>query len=255
MSDPSSTAPDSNSRPADNPWLIADPVRVRTSMPIIPHTNDRRPIVTERLLIRPAQPSDFETWRQLRLDPEIMYHTGRGVPDASVEESRATFATMFPEPPGDTTTFRWFAFEKGSGEFVGMGGLSSISDPLIGWPEVGYALVRQHWGKGYATELIKAWLALWWSLPRQEAEIVVDRPSLNDASDVLAGPAAIPTVRERLCAKAMSTHAASLGVLRKAGFQRCDKEISGPDTRPGSPTVGQVVSVTVLTYMRPEAVN
>ena len=48
----------------------------------------------------------------------------------------------------------WAIEEKTSGQFVGRSGLHYPET----WPggEVGYALVRKHWGKGYATEAVCA---------------------------------------------------------------------------------------------------
>ena len=53
-------------------------------------------------------------------------------------------------------TGQWALEEKSSGAFVGRAGLHCPE--RIDWPgvEVGWALHPQHWGKGYATEAVRA---------------------------------------------------------------------------------------------------
>ena len=48
---------------------------------------------------------------------------------------------------------RWVLFEKNTGEFVGRGGLRHAD--IEGFPvvELGYAIVAERWGEGFATEL------------------------------------------------------------------------------------------------------
>lgn len=51
---------------------------------------------------------------------------------------------------------RWVWFEKSSGRFVGMAGLRCMM--VEEWPEVtlGYLLLPEYWGQGYATEIATA---------------------------------------------------------------------------------------------------
>lgn len=51
---------------------------------------------------------------------------------------------------------KWLAYDRGSGELVGRGGLSYKT--LVGaeWLEVGWLLRREYWGNGYAAEIGRA---------------------------------------------------------------------------------------------------
>jgi RimJ/RimL family protein N-acetyltransferase len=54
----------------------------------------------------------------------------------------------------------WAVREKGSGAYVGDLGFADfhrpLEPPIDGVPEAGWALVRAAWGRGYATEALKA---------------------------------------------------------------------------------------------------
>lgn len=101
---------------------------------------------TDRLILRPQRPEDFEPWAAFAADPEAMRHLGgvqarseawRGlcqVTGAWVIEGFSMFSVI----------------EKASGRWVGRLGPWRPAD----WPgdEVGWGIVREAWGKGYATE-------------------------------------------------------------------------------------------------------
>jgi len=108
-----------------------------------------RPVVyleTERLILRPTAPEDFEGWAAFMADEEATRHLG-GVQPRSV--AWRGFLSM-----AGAWTIQGFAMfsviEKSSGRWVGRLG------PWMpeGWPgtEVGWGIVREAWGKGYATE-------------------------------------------------------------------------------------------------------
>ena len=54
---------------------------------------------------------------------------------------------------------RWAIVDKGTGNFVGWGGLKFRTDEVnghINFYEVGYRLLRRYWGQGFATESARA---------------------------------------------------------------------------------------------------
>lgn len=111
-------------------------------------------IVTERLVLRPWEPTDLDYARAWHGDPLVMRHLG-GILDHA---------------GSDATVQRWTAELKarsygmlalcpvGSGPPVGAVGLGhpgfrSHFTPCV---EIGWRLARKTWGRGYATEAARA---------------------------------------------------------------------------------------------------
>jgi RimJ/RimL family protein N-acetyltransferase len=233
--------------------VISDKIKVRTTLPaFFPPSSSRRPILTNRLLIRPARPSDLEAWRMLRQQPEVMRYTWQGVVDTNLEQTEEAFMKYLP--PNDVNSFFWLIFERKTGAFMGQGGLSWLSDLWLGWPEVGVQLRKEYWGQGYATEFLHAFLPIWWSLPRREVEIEVDRASVpsiqNGANNIMTG-SATPEVREHMLGLTHKHHVASIKTMQKAGFALF-KEWQDVDTRSGSPWEGNLLEIVAYACLRPE---
>jgi RimJ/RimL family protein N-acetyltransferase len=87
---------------------------------------------TDRLLLRPAEPSDVDDLRALDADPEVMRFLGT---------DGASSVELIGRPG------YWVGVEKATGDFVGWFGLAD---------ELGYRIRRSKWGLGYATEGAKA---------------------------------------------------------------------------------------------------
>src|SRR5579872_6333911 len=103
-------------------------------------------IETERLILRPPAPEDFEPWTAFAADEETMRHLG-GV------QPRAVAWRGFLSVAGSGSMLGYAMFsviEKASGAWIGRLGPWTPAD----WPgtEVGWGIVRGAWGKGYATE-------------------------------------------------------------------------------------------------------
>jgi RimJ/RimL family protein N-acetyltransferase len=110
-------------------------------------TNSLAPILeTERLILRAPEARDFEAWAEWAADEETMRHIG-GV------QSRAVAWRGLCSVTG-AWAIRGFSFfsviEKATDRWIGRLGPWQPE----GWPgrEVGWALSRDCWGKGYATE-------------------------------------------------------------------------------------------------------
>ena len=101
---------------------------------------------TARLVLRPIRAEDFEPWAAVMADPEVMRFLGGKQPRAMAWRAMMTMAGAW-----HLQGFAMFSvIEKASGRWVGRLG------PWFpdGWPgtEVGWAISRDYWGRGYATE-------------------------------------------------------------------------------------------------------
>ncbi|KAJ5096410.1 hypothetical protein NUU61_005766 [Penicillium alfredii] len=191
-------------------------VTIKTSLPTLPlPANTMRPILTtDRLLIRPLASSDLEALHTLRTQPEVMKWTTAGRIDHDLKETHAKLDLFLP--PNDTRTANCAICLKGSGEFIGIGGCH-LYPGCHGWPEIGYMLQQEVWGRGLATEFLSVWLPFWGRLSRSEREMRVRRDMLAVSEKGDAN--VVPVVRERLVAITEASNLASQKVLLKAGFE------------------------------------
>jgi RimJ/RimL family protein N-acetyltransferase len=109
--------------------------------------NDVR-LETERLVLRMFREADFESYARIFSDPEVMRYLGDGKP---LDRHEAWRSMAFHLGHWTLRGYgMWAVEEKASGALVGRIGLLNPD----GWPgfELGWALGREHWGRGYATE-------------------------------------------------------------------------------------------------------
>lgn len=102
---------------------------------------------TERLVIRRFTDSDVADIFRMRSDEEIMRFIGdtHDSPEASADWMKLISRPLDSEGVG----YRALE-ERDSGAVVGWCGLWRLTE--TGETEVGYAITRSRWGKGYATE-------------------------------------------------------------------------------------------------------
>jgi RimJ/RimL family protein N-acetyltransferase len=105
----------------------------------------------ERAVLRPVQRADLpRLWELLEdLDVKVLSETGPVVP-ISLARSEARFDQEAATPPQDQT---WFAVEA-DGELIGQGGLYGI-DHFNRRCELGIALGRAFWGKGFGQDAVR----------------------------------------------------------------------------------------------------
>lgn len=102
-------------------------------------------LVTPRMVLSPASPSDCPDFIALEKDPEVMRFLNGGVPvDRALIGPDADFLM-----PDGTETALWTARDREHGRFLGWFCLWPEDD---GTAELGYRLARSAWGRGLATE-------------------------------------------------------------------------------------------------------
>jgi RimJ/RimL family protein N-acetyltransferase len=123
-------------------------------------------LYANRLCLRTPTPQDAEALYVLFADPEVMHGLGRD-PVSAIEEVRATIEQMIDGWRTDGVGAFILATTATERQVVGQAGLMIFD--TRGWtpstwtkagrhaqPELGWALMRAHWGHGYATEAAAA---------------------------------------------------------------------------------------------------
>jgi len=140
--------------------------------------------LTRRLRLEPIGPANTADLWLVHNDDDVSYWYGNEKPSLELAEARASFM-------GESWLFhgvhKWMAYDRVSGEVVGRGGLSRTpvdedwgqiysflpAEPWVrgahenhrpflahaNWLEIGWALRREFWGRGYASEIGRAGLA------------------------------------------------------------------------------------------------
>lgn len=106
---------------------------------------------TGRLIVRPYNYDlDVENFFRLNGDEEIVRYIR---PVKTKEESDAFLKEVIAAADENPLMGRWAVDEKQSGKFVG----SFAFIPVEGTDDsqLGYALLKEYWGKGFATELMQ----------------------------------------------------------------------------------------------------
>jgi len=114
---------------------------------------DTTPLETERLVLRMWEADDFEAYAGMCAEPEVMRFIAVDGKPMSRFDAWRSFSSLIGH--WSLRGFGMFAVvERGSGQLAGRIGPWQPE----GWPdfEVGWSLRRNYWGRGYATEAVKA---------------------------------------------------------------------------------------------------
>jgi RimJ/RimL family protein N-acetyltransferase len=119
---------------------------------------------TERLLLRHITEADADALFHMEREPDVLRYVGRKpLPDVDAyrQKIQSDFLPFYDKPGGYGV---WAIIEKATGAFVGGCSLRLGPDAIfsaeIGYrPDdvvLGYGLCKPVWGRGYATEVVKA---------------------------------------------------------------------------------------------------
>jgi [ribosomal protein S5]-alanine N-acetyltransferase len=154
-------------------------------------TPPTRPVIlrTERLVLREFVPGDWEATHAYQNDPRYLrYYEREGVTRSKARAFVEAFVLFQAEPRRSKVQLAVTLAEGGA--LIGNAGLrrDHADEPVA---DVGYELDPRHWGRGYATEAVRAlldWGFGGWGLERVHAHCIAE-------------------------------NAASAAVLRRAGFR------------------------------------
>ena len=105
---------------------------------------------TERLYVIKWKPRDLKALHELYNDAAIKEFI---LPLLTIEETRSIFENQLNHYIGHFPFGRYFIVEKLSNKFIGL--LLFKKDNKKAGVEIGYSLVKNHWNKGYATEIVR----------------------------------------------------------------------------------------------------
>ncbi|KAJ3335592.1 hypothetical protein HDU93_004951 [Gonapodya sp. JEL0774] len=167
--------------------------------------------MTDRLVLRHLDLKDIGPLHELRTQEPVMRWTSAGRVDRDISETEQKLALFLP--PNDLVTVNCAICLRDSGKFIGVGGVYRLKGDF-GWPELGYMFRTEYWGKGFATEFVRAFLPYYAALPRIPARLSVSESTLVDGSAPGGG-----SVEELLVAVIETRNGPSHTVLKKCGFE------------------------------------
>jgi RimJ/RimL family protein N-acetyltransferase len=180
---------------------------------LLPDAERLPDLPTPRLVLRALGPDDVPALLAIFGDPEVCRYWSRPpLPDLDAAAAlQAEVARHFAE----RTLFQWGIVERAGGRVVGTCTLAALS-PEHRRAEVGYALAREVWGRGYAAEALPALVAFAFTalgLHRLEADVDPrNAPSLRSLERL--GFAREGHLRERWFQQGEWQDAALYGLLR-----------------------------------------
>ena len=113
-----------------------------------------RTLETSRLVLAPFSDDDAAAAFAWLGDPDVMRFIPSG-PDASIEATRARLQ-RYREHQAAHGFSKWIVRLRSTGEAVGDSGLLRLEDS--GAVDLGFRLARPCWGRGFATEVARAWV-------------------------------------------------------------------------------------------------
>ncbi|MGQ3888991.1 GNAT family N-acetyltransferase [Legionella sp. CNM-1927-20] len=122
-------------------------------------------IETSRTILRLIKEDDLEQIAELNLDPEVRKFFPDGIQTKEQTKKRVGEFISFYKNYGLPC---FVILNKISGEFIGRCGFGPVETGEI---EVGYLIVRKFWGRGYASEVLKALLN--WSKINLSADYII----------------------------------------------------------------------------------
>ncbi|KAJ5913296.1 N-acetyltransferase GNAT family [Penicillium tannophilum] len=172
-------------------------------------------IESNRLLLRPVEDRDTAALFAVRARPEVAKTNHPKTPFQSIEQTKEWLSSKIFKAPASVIgrSFVYSIVDKSipntEEQVIGYMGINAV-DPC---PEIGYSLLPESWGKGFATEALRMMLKMWWDLPR------MDLDDLDRASGFV----------EKVYALCEKDNLGSCAVLRKCGFDIVEEVRFGTD--------------------------
>ena len=113
-------------------------------------------IQTERLLIRPFVPEDFEAFWSFMGDLEATRYMAFTGEQQTYDGTKAMLETVMTSYAGEEPVCALAITDRRSGDYVGSCGLAPYAEPEE--VECYYTVLPRYWSKGYATEATTALL-------------------------------------------------------------------------------------------------
>jgi len=138
---------------------------------------------TERFFLRELLPEDADALFELDADPEVHRYLGNNPVTEKKQVEKAI--SFIRKQYKDNGIGRWAIVDKKTGEFIGWGGLKFVTEPThnhCNYYDLGYRLLRKHWGKGIGTEVAEASLHYAFGVLNTEA-VYAMADCRNKASD------------------------------------------------------------------------
>jgi ribosomal-protein-alanine N-acetyltransferase len=110
-------------------------------------------IETDKLLIREIVPDDAEAILRLDGDPLVLKYINQN-PIQSLEQAQ-DIISFIRQQYIDHGIGRWAIIEKATKNFIGWTGfkfITALTNNKSHYFDLGYRLIRDYWGKGYASE-------------------------------------------------------------------------------------------------------
>src|SRR5690606_25147557 len=110
-------------------------------------------VETKRLILREILPTDIDGFFELDADPEV--HRYLGNKPVKNKQQVVDVINFIRQQYLDNGIGRWAMIEKETNNFIGWAGLKLEKIKInnhINYYDLGYRLIRKHWGKGFATE-------------------------------------------------------------------------------------------------------
>lgn len=111
-------------------------------------------IQTPRLIMRKFQIEDAQSVLDFSTDVEVTKYTGDAGMIATLEQAQKLIQEQWYKQYEEIGYARLALIEKKSQRIIGFSGFKYLEEYQL--PEMGYRMLPQYWGKGYATESVKA---------------------------------------------------------------------------------------------------
>jgi len=130
---------------------------------------------TERLLVRKWHPDDLYELHNLYADSAITEYIA---PPLTIAETRRIFDEQLIQYNIETQTGRYFIVDKENNRYIGTFLLRRNEESNA--VEIGYALIKKEWGKGYATEIVRQGVDyVFNSTPFEVIHAYTEQPNIN----------------------------------------------------------------------------